>query len=237
MFKEDEEIENEKCRTAKKDMAYNSQISKLLQLHLKNKNSNVYLSGDLHLWKTSEIDDHTLVKRYDFDTIVNRLQKTITDKDLWVVLGDLVDGEFRTPSELRKVMLSIPGKKILVLGNNDLLGYEFYRSCGFLYVTRAFVWNDVLFSHYPLENDYSMNIHAHIHGFKRYWIPYTNQVDVFSKDRAPRLLFDVINAQPEYAKHIIEVKKDAVTQEGASLFRTQISQWDYFENRRDPFKD
>jgi calcineurin-like phosphoesterase family protein len=103
-------------------------------------------------------------------------------------MGDLVDGEFKDKEALKSVLLTIPCKKILVRGNNDLFDTSFYKSCGFEYVVQSFVWSDILFCHVPAENDNNLNIHGHIHSARNpkppysyppvYWIHYTNQIDV-----------------------------------------------------------
>lgn len=94
----------------------------------------------------------------------------------------------------------------MVLGNNDLFQPAFYKSCGFEYVTQSFEWNDMLFTHVPCKNDNKLNIHGHIHGYKTYWIPYSNQIDVAALDGRvkPVELKTVIASQPSYAKTIKE---------------------------------
>ena len=49
-----------------------------------------------------------------------------------------------------------------------------------------------------------MNIHGHIHGYKTYWIPYSNQIDVaaFNGRIEPVSLLKLLRSQPIYAKDV-----------------------------------
>jgi hypothetical protein len=71
----------------------------------------------------------------------------------------------------------------------------------------SFVWNDIIFTHVPVKNDHKMNIHGHIHGYRTYWLPYTNQIDVgaYEGRKKPVDLKFIINKQSSYAKTIKEV--------------------------------
>lgn len=195
--KEDKQVE--KCKDP--DDNYSKQISKLIK-HTIREGNKVWLTTDWHLWIRKEKGKTECVKRYNFDKVIDNYKKNVNKDDLVIHLGDLVDGEFQDKESLKNIIMGLTGNKILVRGNNDLFDYNFYKSIGFMYVTRSFVYNNILFSHFPLENDNDLNIHGHIHGYKTYWIPYTNQIDVFETDRHPVLLQDVIISQPKYAKTI-----------------------------------
>jgi calcineurin-like phosphoesterase family protein len=130
----------------------------------------------------------------------------LPENDLLINLGDLVDGEFTESDELKEVINNIKCNKILVRGNNDLFDKRFYKSCGFLYVIDSFIWKDILFSHMPIKNDNELNIHGHTHGFRTYWVPYTNQIDVGAFDGRvkPVKLNSILGKQKAYAKTIKE---------------------------------
>lgn len=134
------------------------------------------------------------------------LKKALSEDDLLIYLGDIVDGEFQNKDELKSLLNTIPGHKILVLGNNDLFTTNFYKSCGFDYVTKSFIWNNIIFTHIPIENDNQLNIHGHIHNCKTYWIPYTNQIDVayLGGRKMPIDLYEIIKSQKKYSKLIKE---------------------------------
>ena len=168
----------------------------------------VYCATDWHLWVRKEKGKSECHKAKNFEEILKSVNETMTKDDILIYLGDLVDGEFQDKEELKSVLKTIPGKKILVRGNNDLFTSTFYKSCGFCDVVESFVWHNVVFSHMPCKNDNDINIHGHIHGYKTYWIPYTNQVDVAALGGrvAPVELNKVMGAQKSYSKTIKEDK-------------------------------
>lgn len=183
---------------------HSTEITRLIDNAIKNKH-NVYCMTDWHLWLRNEKNKPDCHKRNNFDEIIKNIKKIQPD-DVLIFLGDLVDGEFEDKDSLKNILLPMNFKKILVVGNNDLFSPAFYKSCGFDYVVRSFTWHYVLFTHMPVKNDNDINVHGHIHGYKTYWVPYTNQIDVAYLDgrTKPVELMKVINSQLKYAKHIKE---------------------------------
>lgn len=180
------------------------EITRLIDKTIKNRH-NVYCMTDWHLWLRNEKNKPVCHKRNNFDEIIKNVKKIQPD-DVLIFLGDLVDGEFEDKDSLKNILLPMNFKKILVVGNNDLFSPAFYKSCGFDYVVRSFTWHDVLFTHMPVKNDNDINVHGHIHGYKTYWIPYTNQIDVAYLDgrTEPVELQHVLKSQKSYSKVIKE---------------------------------
>ena len=180
-------------------------IANLIDSTIKNGNT-VWLMTDWHLWRRDKKGSTKCHKRDDFNKIMNNIKETVKDNDLLINLGDLVDGEFTGKEELKEALLSIGKNMILVRGNNDLFDRRFYKSCGFKYVVDSFVWKDILFTHMPIKNDNNMNVHGHIHGYRTYWIPYQNHIDVGAYEGRikPVKLKSIITKQKEYAKTIKE---------------------------------
>ena len=181
-----------------------TEITRLVDKTIKNKHK-VYCMTDCHLWLRNEKNKPECHKRNNFDEIIKNIKKIQPD-DVFIFLGDLVDGEFEDKDSLKNILLPMNFKKILVIGNNDLFSPAFYKSCGFDYVVRSFTWHDVLFTHMPVKNDNDINVHGHIHGYKTYWIPYTNQIDVAYLDgrTEPVELQRVLKSQKSYSKVIKE---------------------------------
>lgn len=182
---------------------HNTQITCMLN-NCEKSNHNIYVVTDLHLFKRIEKGKSACKKRYNFNEVINNYMNTVKDDDVVIFLGDLCDGELRSHLDISSIISSLPGKKILVLGNNDLFGFDKYREMGFKYVIYSFIWRNIVFSHYPLVNTQSVNVHGHLHNCKQYWVPYQNQIDAAYCDARvkPVLLKTVIAAQPEYSKHI-----------------------------------
>ena len=182
-----------------------NKLSKMIDTCLKRWHK-VYCATDWHLWVRKEKNKPTCHKCKNFEDIIKNVNETMTKDDILIYMGDLVDGEFKDKEELKSILKTIPGKKILVRGNNDVFDASFYKSCGFTDVVQSFVWHDVIFSHMPCKNDNDINVHGHIHGYRTYWIPYTNQVDVAALGgrEKPVELDKVIGAQKSYSKTIKE---------------------------------
>jgi calcineurin-like phosphoesterase family protein len=225
------------------DEKNSSPISRLIDNTMKNKHK-VYLMTDWHLWVRKEKNKPDCHRRDVFDEILKNVNDTLDKEDLLIFLGDLVDGEFQNKEELKAVLLTLAGRKIMVRGNNDLFPPSFYKSCGFEYVVDSFVWHNILFTHMPVENDNDMNIHGHIHSDKYkpvYWIPYTNQIDVANIGGRvkPIELNEVIKAQPAFSKKITVDEnhldgKYKVKVEYASIFGECMA---LAERIEDPFPD
>lgn len=200
--KHEDEVEQD-IKESKTELS--SQISNLIRKTLDDGNK-VWLCTDWHLWMFDK-KTKTVYQRSDFNAIINSYNRTVNPSDLVIYLGDLVDGQCEKKKELGEVLKSLPGTKIMVRGNNDLFDDEYYLSNGFKYITPKFVYQNILFSHMPCKNNNRLNIHGHIHGYKTYWLPYTNQIDVayLGGRKKPVELDDVIKAQPGYSKLIKEV--------------------------------
>lgn len=186
---------------------HSTEITRLIDKTIKNKH-NVYCMTDWHLWLRNEKNKPACHKRNNFDEIIKNVKKIQPD-DVLIFLGDLVDGEFDDKDSLKNILLPMNFKKILVVGNNDLFSPVFYKSCGFDYVVRSFVWHNVLFTHMPCTNDNDMNVHGHIHSNQykpTYWVPYTNQIDVayLGGREKPVELQHVIKSQKSFSKVIRE---------------------------------
>lgn len=193
---------NEILKHPKSDDA--KEIESLIDSTIKSKH-NVYCAGDWHLW-IKDKKGNGCKKRPNFDEIIKTVNDTIEKDDLLIYLGDIVDGEFTNKEELKSILRTLSGKKILVLGNNDTFTKSFYKSCGFDYVTQSFIWHNVIFSHMPIDNDNDINVHAHIHDSREYWIPYKNHIDVayLGGRTKPVELNKLIKHQKEYSKKIKE---------------------------------
>lgn len=169
-------------------------------------NGSIGVATDWHLFEYDE-DTHTVYRSKRTMHTIDAINNMVDNNDVLIYLGDLVSDECQNKEELRRLLQSIKCTKILIKGNNDLFSDEFYKSCGFIYVGYKFVWEDILFSHMPVENDYLMNVHGHIHGSKEYWIKYTNQIDAYREDGLPYNINDLVRGFKEYSR-TVTVKSD-----------------------------
>lgn len=132
----------------------------------------IYLTSDWHFFKNHYKHEANYVNT---QKIVTWCRQNIKDDDVFMYLGDI---SFRYANEKdqkesARILNTLPGIKILILGNHDLmLGDEYYTLCGFDYVFQTLEWNNLIFTHRPINmetypNDY-LNIHGHIHNLRAY---------------------------------------------------------------------
>ena len=164
-------VDNESVRVPK--IIKNQNICKMLD-----ESDNIYLASDWHLWQNI---DGRIVKNENFNNIVENCRRLLKENDTLIYLGDLVDDEFNDTTTLKRVLESFNCHKIITLGNNDVLGQEFYNEC-FDYVVPGFKYGNYLFSHYPLTNiSEGINFHGHLHGSGFYKTPYSKHADIYNR--------------------------------------------------------
>lgn len=181
-------------------------ISEILHTTL-NSGHHIWVATDWHLWKFNK-KKKEICKNDRFDNIILNVKDCVNKDDVLIYLGDLVDDGFQDKELLKETIQSLPGIKILIKGNNDLFDDNFYKECGFIYTGYKLLWEGILFSHMPVENEYRLNCHGHIHGRMEYWIKYSNQVDAYCDDGQPVDLLEMIRRRKEYGEQITEIVKE-----------------------------
>lgn len=170
----------------------------------------VWIMTDCHFIRYNK-DTRAIYDNPNTQKVIANCQKMIHKDDLLIYLGDLVDGEVERKEHLAGIIKSIPGAKILVRGNNDLFPDKWYLDNGFKYVVPKFIWDNILFTHRPQDNDNKINIHGHVHcaegviSFKYYNSEishYNNQIDAaYCGARIrPIKLGKVIETQPSFGR-------------------------------------
>lgn len=132
----------------------------------------IFLTSDWHIFQNRYKKEKNPVNTQD---IITWCRQNIKPNQVFMYLGDI---SFRWVNkkdrkESAKIMASIPGIKVLILGNHDLMvGDEYYTSCGFDYVYERIEWHNIVFTHRPISmelypDDY-LNIHGHMHKWREY---------------------------------------------------------------------
>lgn len=132
----------------------------------------IYLSSDWHLFKGHYKREHNYINT---QKIVTWCRQNIKDTDIFMYLGDI---SYRwcneeDKKESMRIMASLPGIKVLIAGNHDImLGDEYLHGCGFDYIFNKYEWKNLIFTHKPINmslypDDY-WNIHGHIHKWQGY---------------------------------------------------------------------
>lgn len=138
-----------------------------------------WITSDWHLYHNRIIEwcnrptDHV-------EQIVKRHKELIYPQDTMINLGDLI---FYNHKMLKLIMMTIPGKKVLVLGNHDKKTRNWYTRAGFDFVCDSFTIGSILFTHKPVDvlpPDIELNVHGHwhhtdkVHNDAPWWSPETH---------------------------------------------------------------
>ena len=104
------------------------------------------------------------------ELIIRNWTRIVKPEDVVIHLGDVAVGNKR---ELKTLLDSLPGTKILVIGNHDTHSAPWFMRNGFAFATDALAYQGVTFSHKPsdtLFDDTDINIHGHVHN--TLWTPH-----------------------------------------------------------------
>ena len=120
-----------------------------------------FLITDLHI-------NHESIYKYrphDYlEQIFRDWKRRVQKDDLVINLGDVI---LERKSELKGIMDSLPGRKILTRGNHDNQSIKWYMKNGFDFACDSFLIDDALYSHEPQDlssyGDSVINIHGHFH--------------------------------------------------------------------------
>lgn len=157
--------------------------------------NNIWIATDWHLWNT-EYDDgrHQFKSITRLGQLADEYTSVIGSNDLFIHLGDLCDPSNTRPENLKDIIQSIPGTKILCRGNHDTEPDSYYLDAGFNYVCDILKIHDIIFSHKPINvTPDQINIHGHLHTRKLSTLDgrYINAYDVNYSDK-PALLEDLL---------------------------------------------
>lgn len=115
------------------------------------------------------------------EIILKNLRHNLAEQDLLIHLGDVI---FYDYPALKGMLDSVPGQKILLMGNHDRKTASWFMRNGFVFATEMIVMGDVLFSHKPVETlptGVRLNVHGHWHNTGHHepppwWGPDTHRV-------------------------------------------------------------
>ena len=98
--------------------------------------------------------------------ILAKYKEQVKCDDLFIYLGDLCYREFTNQKRINELIHDLPGYKVLVKGNHDTQDDEFYYKAGFDLVCEAAKFDNLLFTHIPVNLEDVpdvVNIHGHLH--------------------------------------------------------------------------
>lgn len=128
---------------------------------------NVWLTTDWHLYSKEWNDHHPHRSKANLERLATNFNSTIGEHDLLIHLGDICDPESADYETMKKIISSIPGRKILVRGNHDTEKDPYYIGLGFDDVVDVLVIHNIIFTHKPIQvAPDELNIHGHLHAEK-----------------------------------------------------------------------
>lgn len=130
---------------------------------------NVWIGTDFHACKYDKETGLVYISP-KFDAIIKEINDKVSDDDVFIFLGDLLDSEITDTRILHKVCKTIKGKtKIFIRGNNDTFGDSVYLAEGFNNVCFGILYENIYFSHTSIDISNCCefhgiyNVHGHIH--------------------------------------------------------------------------
>lgn len=127
---------------------------------------NIYITSDWHIFKNHYTKEKNHVNTSE---IISWCKDNIKDNNVFLYLGDMSYRWIndKDKEEVKKIFKSLPGIKILVIGNHD----EFsdggdYEDYGFKYAVKDIYYKNIIFSHRPIDmcdKPGYLNIHGHKH--------------------------------------------------------------------------
>lgn len=163
--------------------------------------SRIFLTSDWHVMKYKYQKGRNYVNTNE---IVKWCKDNIKSNDIFIYLGDLCYryANKEDSKKAQEIYKSLPGIKILILGNHDIhQGEDFYNNCGFDYVFTEFEYHDIVFTHRPINmimrgNLSGLNIHGHIHEL-------TNDYDFLDPSRNINVYPNNYGNKPTTLKYIL----------------------------------
>ena len=191
----------------------------------------IYLTGDWHFF-----GQHYKKKNYvNTQDILSWCKNNIKPDDVFMYLGD-ISFKFANKEhqeESKKLISTVPGIKVLILGNHDMmLGQDYFADCGFDYVYERLDWDNIVFTHVPINMDLMpenyINIHSHMHQYVEY-----NTTDGKRNINVYPMLF---NNKPVTLDYCLKHKEELIKDHKRSDW-TQIGESAILEESRADLKD
>ncbi len=155
-----------------------------------------WIISDLH-WHHDKIIELCGRPVDHMELSIKNMRHLLAPQDRLFNLGDVM---FYKMTDLKGIMDSIPGKKILIMGNHDHQSAGWYGRNGFDFVADAVLVKDIYLTHKPspLPKGARINIHGHWHNLAidqkpEFWTPQTHRLFSLERERyKPRKLCELI---------------------------------------------
>ena len=195
----------------------------------------IYLTSDWHFFKNHYKKEANYVNT---QKILTWCRQNVKPDDVFMYLGDI---SFRYANEedqkeSQRLLASIPGHKVLILGNHDMmLGQDYFTGCGFHYVYEKLDHKNIIYTHKPIPMEIMPEEYINIHGHMHKWTEY-NTTDGQRNINVYPWFFDNKPITLDYClKHVDKLIKDNKrsnwTQMGESSINLETSRSDLKNNQ------
>lgn len=178
-------------RRGKGIKVFKEENNSILESFLSQKNpEQIYLVSDMHFFKNENKNLNKISTKKLMENFKNQCKIKLKNGDVLIILGDIgyKKNSPKQNEEIKDFFKSIKCDKILIKGNHDTLSDQYYKECGFLFVTNYLMYDNIIMTHFPADiekyrlNGIKYNIHGHLHGVNDYWdVDGKNHFDVFNK--------------------------------------------------------
>ena len=188
---------------------------------------NIWISTDLHLVNTKIDARHPFQSEKQLGSIIDTFASTISQEDLFIFLGDLCDPESADKNLIRRVVMSIPCRKLMCKGNHDTEDDLWYREVGFDHIADIIRLHNIIFSHKPVYvAPDETNIHGHLHTRKIAGLG-PNHINAYGSqwvNNGPHLILleDLISSAT--------VQRNDLSSDELSALKTQYEQYTSVDN-------
>lgn len=174
-----------------------------------------FLTSDTHFNHEMLVEKGYRPQGYE-SKIVSSWDKRVGADDTLVHLGDFCVGKDAIAHEVLK---TLPGRKILVMGNHDRQSMHWYATHGWDFVVREFRWNylghRLLFTHIPedartFRRAKMLNIHGHIHHGNRYGYDAGPHHELVSLERDGYRVFELKEVVERFEKRMRKEQENAI---------------------------
>lgn len=175
----------------------------------------IFLGSDWHFSKEAK---NGKPLRYNIERnneVLEKYKRTVSDNDIFIFLGDLAYFGNEVPqivkSQINRIK-NLPGRKILIRGNNDYEDDSFYiKNLKFDLCQKRLIVGNIIFTHEPVDvKDDEINIHGHIHASLTYWdCKSKNHADCYTPayDNYPVLLEDALTGDYSFVDRSLVTDK------------------------------
>jgi calcineurin-like phosphoesterase family protein len=131
--------------------------------------SRVWVISDTH-WNRNKIKTYCVRPPGYTERSIRLWNNTVKPEDMVIHLGDVAIGGY---DQVKEILDSLPGTKVLVTGNHDeSKSLTWWMRNGFVFACEGLAFRNIWLSHRPayrLPPGCHLNVHGHLHIKREHW--------------------------------------------------------------------